>query len=95
MFYLLIKYIFFIYNDPYNLDPEREDISIEKKLNKDVFCPFVAMTSGFGIQSDYYSIRTVNPLKETFFHAMQALIFPLQNLFKYQLFYAILLYLYL
>ena len=64
------------FNNPYNLDPAREDISIEKKLNKDVFCPFVAMTSGFGIQSDYYSIRTVHPLKETFFHAMQALIFP-------------------
>ena len=64
------------FNNPYNLDPAREDISIEKKLNKDVFCPLVAMSSEFGIQSDYYSMRTVNPLKETFFHAMQALIFP-------------------
>ena len=64
------------FNNPYNLDPAREDISIEKKLNKDVFCPLVAMSSEFGIQSDYYSMRTVNPLKEKFFHAMQALIFP-------------------
>ena len=64
------------FNNPYNLDPAREDISIEKKLNKDVFCPLVAISSGFGIQSDYYSIRTVNPLNETFFHATQALIFP-------------------
>jgi membrane associated rhomboid family serine protease len=64
------------FNNPYNLDPAREDISIEKKLNKDIFCPLVAMSSEFGIESDYYSMRTVNPLKETFFHSMQALIFP-------------------
>ena len=64
------------FNNPYNLDPAREDISIEKKLNKDIFCPLFAMTSRFGVESDYYSIRTVNPLNESFFHAMQALIFP-------------------
>ena len=64
------------FNNPFNLDPAREDIAIEKKLNKDIFCPLVAMSSEFGLQSDYYSMRTVNPLNETFFHAMEALIFP-------------------
>ena len=64
------------FNNPYNLDPAREDISIEKKLDKDVFCPLMAMSSEFGLQCDYYSMRTVNPLNESFFHAMQALIFP-------------------
>ena len=59
-----------------NLDPNGEDISIEKKLDKDMFCPLVSLSSNFGLQSDYYSMRTVNPLKETFFHMMQALIFP-------------------
>ena len=64
------------FNNPYHLDPAHEDISIEKKLEKDMFCPLCAMSSEFGMQCDYYSMRTVNPLKETFFHAMQALIFP-------------------
>ena len=64
------------FNNPFNLDPAREDIAIEKKLNKDIFCPLVAMSSEFGLQSDYYSMRTVNPHNETFFHAMEALIFP-------------------
>ena len=64
------------FNNPYNLDPTKEDISIEKKLNKDIFCPLVAMSSEFGLESDYYSIRTINPLKESFFHAMEALLFP-------------------
>lgn len=65
-----------VFNNPYNLDPSKEDISIEKKLNKDMFCPLVAFSSEFGILSNYYSIRTVDPLKESFFHAIQALIFP-------------------
>ena len=64
------------FNNPYNLDPTKEDISIEKKLNKDIFCPLVAMSSEFGLESDYYSIRTINPLNESFFHAMEALLFP-------------------
>ena len=64
------------FNNPYNLDPALQDISIEKKLNKDIFCPLVAMSSEFGLECDYYSMRTVNPLNESFFHAMEALIFP-------------------
>ncbi len=64
------------FNNPYNLDPAREDISIERKLNKDIFCPLISLSSEFGIESDYYSMRTVEPLKESFFHTMEALIFP-------------------
>ena len=64
------------FNNPFNLDPAKEDISIEKKLNRDFFCPLVSMSSEFGIDNDYYSIRTVNPLKESFFHTIEALIFP-------------------
>ena len=64
------------FNNPYNLDPTKEDISIEKKIDRDFFCPFLAMSSEFGLESDYYSIRTINPLKESFFHAMEAIIFP-------------------
>ena len=64
------------FNNPYNLDPALQDISIEKKLNRDIFCPLVAMSSEFGLECDYYSMRTVNPLNESFFHAMEALIFP-------------------
>ena len=59
------------FNNPYNLDPTLQDISIERKLNKDIFCPLVTVSSEFGLNSEYYSIRTVNPLKETFFHAME------------------------
>jgi membrane associated rhomboid family serine protease len=70
------------FHNPYNLDPNGEDISIEKKLDKDMFCPLVALSSNFGLQSDYYSMRTVNPLKETFFHTIQALIFPNATLFQ-------------
>ena len=71
------------FNNPYNLDPNGEDISIEKKLNRDMFCPLVALSSDFGLENDYYSMRTVNPLKESFFHAMEALIFP--NATPYQI----------
>ena len=38
------------FNNPYNLDPKGEDISIEKKLNRDMFCPLVAMSSDFGLE---------------------------------------------
>lgn len=71
------------FNNPFNLDPANEDISIEKKLNRDIFCPLVSMSSEFGIDNDYYSIRTVDPLKETFFHTIEALIFP--NATPYQI----------
>lgn len=64
------------FNNPYNLDPTREDISIEKKINRDFFCPLLALTSEFGLENDYYSIRTVDPLKESLLHSMEALVFP-------------------
>ena len=64
------------FNNPYNLDPTREDISIEKKINRDFFCPLLALTSEFGLENDYYSIRTVDPIKESLFHSMEALVFP-------------------
>ena len=86
------------FNNPYNLDPTKEDISIEKKLNKDIFCPLVAMSSEFGLESDYYSIRTINPLKESFFHSMEALIFPNATLKQISLiisFIIILIYIFL
>jgi membrane associated rhomboid family serine protease len=71
------------FNNPYNLDPAKEDIAIEKKMNKDIFCPLVAMSSDFGLENDYYSMRTVNPLKESFFHTMEALIFPNATPFQF------------
>ena len=64
------------FNNPFNLDPENEDIFIEKKLNKDMFCPLVSLSSSFGEDNNFYSMRTVEPLKESFFHAIEALIFP-------------------
>ena len=70
------------FNNPFHLDPNHQDIFIEKKLNRDYFCPLLALLAEFGIDSDYYSIRRVNPLKESFFHAMQSLIFPNATLFQ-------------
>lgn len=64
------------FNNRFHLDPDKEDILIEKIMDKDIFCPILSMTENFGINNDYYSIRTVEPLKESFFHAMQALFFP-------------------
>jgi rhomboid protease GluP len=70
------------FNNPYHLDPNREDISIERKLDKDMFCPFTSLSSNFGLQSDYYSMRTVNPLNESFFYTIESLIFPNATLFQ-------------
>ena len=64
------------FNNPFNLDPENEAIYIEKKLDKDMFCPLVSLSSSFGEQNNFYSMRTVEPLKESFFHMIEALIFP-------------------
>ena len=35
------------FHNPYNLDPNEEDNSIEKKLDKDIFCPLVSLSSNF------------------------------------------------
>ena len=64
------------FNNPYHVDPAGESISIEKKYDRDFFCPLVSLSSEFGFENDYYSMRTVNPLKESFCHAMEALFFP-------------------
>ena len=70
------------FNNPFNLDPNKEDICIDKKLDRDVFCPLVALSSGFGERSPYYSIVTNDPLNETFFHTIEALIFPNATFFQ-------------
>mgnify|MGYP002626290039 FL=1 len=70
------------FNNPYHLDPNGEDISIERKLDKDMFCPLTSLSSNFGLQSDYYSMRKVNPLNESFFYTIEALIFPNATLFQ-------------
>ena len=64
------------FNNPFNLDPRKEDILIERKLERDVFCPLSSGSPDFGIRNEYYSIVLNRPLKESFCHAIQSLIFP-------------------
>ena len=64
------------FNNPFNLDPKKEDISIERKLENNLFCPMLAMLPSFGYNNEYYSLITINPLKESFFHAIEAMLFP-------------------
>ena len=73
------------FNNPFNLDPNQEDISIEKKLDRDIFCPFLSLSSTFAEENEYYSMRTVDSLKESFFHAMEACIFPNATIFQLSL----------
>ena len=70
------------FNNPFNLDPQHEDISIERKLDRDIFCPFLSLSSTFAEESEYYSMRTVDALKESFFHAMESCIFPNATFFQ-------------
>ena len=70
------------FNNPFNLDPSKEDICIERKLNKDIFCPLLSMEPSFGEESEYYGMATVEPLKESFFHAIEAAIFPNATFFQ-------------
>ena len=65
-----------VFNNPFNLDPKYEDICIEKMMDRDIFCPLVAVEPNFSLQNDYYSIQAVNPKKESFFHLIESLIFP-------------------
>ena len=65
-----------VFNNPYNLDPEHEDICIDKRMDRDIFCPLLAVTPTFGEANNYYSIAAVNPQKESFFHLIQSLLFP-------------------
>ena len=64
------------FNNPFNLDPNKEDILIERKLDIDVFCPFASVLPNFGILNEYYSIIVNEPLNESFCHAIQSLLFP-------------------
>ena len=41
-----------IFNNPYNLETATQDISIERKLEKDIFCLLLVMSSEFGLESD-------------------------------------------
>lgn len=78
------------FNNPYHLDPNREDISIERKLDKDMFCPFTSLSSNFGLQSDYYSMRTVNPLNESFLYnrvSNFSKCYSISNIFDFMLCY--------
>ena len=70
------------FNNPFNLDPAKEDILIGRKLDRDAFCPFFASNPEFGIGNNYYSILHVDPLKESFFHSIQALFFPNASFFQ-------------
>ena len=70
------------FNNPFNLDPNKEDICIEKKLDRDMFCPLVSLSSGFGAESPYYSLVNNEPLNESFFHMVEALIFPNATFFQ-------------
>lgn len=73
------------FNNPFNLDPIQEDICIERKLDRDIFCPFLSMTSTFAEDNEYYSMRTVDALKESFFHSIEACLFPNATLFQLSL----------
>ena len=55
------------FNNPFHLDPAHEDIQIERRLDQNMFCPLVSLSENFGEQNDYYSMRTIEPLKESFF----------------------------
>ena len=65
-----------IFNNPFNLDPEHEDIRIDRKMDRDIFLPLFAVEPFFGIENNYYSIESVNPIKESFFHFIESLLFP-------------------
>ena len=70
------------FNNPFNLDPNKEDICINRKLERDMFCPLVAVIPLFGIRSPYYSLVNNEPLNESFFYTIEALIFPNATFFQ-------------
>ena len=70
------------FENPFNLDPNGEDINIEKKLDRDIFCPFASLFAGFGENSRYYGMAYVEPLNESFFHIIEAAIFPNSTLLQ-------------
>ena len=52
------------FNNPFNLDPAKEDILIGRKLDRDAFCPFFASNPEFGIGNNYFAC---GPFKRIFF----------------------------
>ena len=70
------------FNNPFNLDPDKEDIQIGRKLDRDFFCPLTTGLANFGIENNYYSIAHVQPLKESFFHLIESLFFPNATFFQ-------------
>ena len=71
-----------VYNNPFNLNPDKEDICINRKMDRDIFCPFVSMFPNFGMENNYYSMRVVDSLKESFFYTIQSFIFPNATFFQ-------------
>ena len=71
-----------VYNNPFNLNPNKEDICINRKMDRDIFCPFVSMLPNFGMENYYYSMRMVDPLKESFFYTIQSFLFPNATFFQ-------------
>lgn len=70
-------------NNPFNIEhPEREDVNILVRVNRDIFVPLEAFSSEFGMENQYYSLNSVKPLEESFFHILQSLIFPNSTLFQ-------------
>ena len=55
------------FNYHFNLDPNKQDICIEKRINKDLFIPLFYFCPNFGILNRRYSIIFNEPLKESFF----------------------------
>ena len=70
------------FNNPFNLDPNKQDILIERRLERDFFCPISAFHAEFGIRNAYYSIILNQPLKESFFHAIESIAFPNATFFQ-------------
>ena len=71
------------FDNPFNLDPAHEDICIERKLDKDMFCPLMAISTTFSEENDFYSMRNSKPLKESFIHAIEGFIFPNLTFFQF------------
>ena len=42
------------FNNTFNLVPNQEDINIERKLDRDIFCPFLSLTSTLAEVIEYY-----------------------------------------
>lgn len=71
-------------NNLQNIPNQNEyDININLRKDRDFFIPITSLAAEFGMENPYYSFHTVDPLKESFFHILQSLIFP--NLTPFQI----------